>query len=410
MKSTKGSERLALALAGTLAVMVVPLAVSVPAWADTPADMSVGAAPVQLDDGQLKQIGDVATAHSALGVADSGAVLSLPASTSATDLAEVEGQLPAGTHTAVRISRFSKGELDQIQNAVMERKWNSEADKYGVSASYDPELDKVVLATDAPASVTDSLRSTYPGAVEVAQARLEPQVGRFFDAQAFFGGLALTNGAGGCTAGFAVKDRLTGNRYMTTANHCYSNMTHVYNRRVDGSNGAWAGQVNRRSWMIDTELLYAGSGSTYGSGLWIGGDSTSRAAAFVHGTEQPALGRKVCVSGSVSFNHCGHKISQLNFNICYSDGSCIKDGKGFVYDEGGTNWPNFDNGKITMGGDSGAPIYSRDDTESAAWIVGGHSGIQWRNDNGPCHCAKPHMIGVSVGAITHDLGVDVITR
>ncbi|MFJ2606151.1 hypothetical protein ACIO13_14395 [Streptomyces sp. NPDC087425] len=413
MRSTRKSQRFALALIGTVAAVAAPLTVSAPAWA-APAPATTTATVSSLPtQGQWKQINKIASAHSALGVADSGAVVRLAADTSAAAQAKVAAQLPAGAKTVVRTSKFSESKLNQIQKTVTARDWNSDADKYGVATSYDPGTDKVVVYTNAPASVTKSLTTSYPGALDVEQSRLEAQNSRFGDAQPFWGGAALvaseSSGAYKCTAGFTVKERATGNLYMTTAGHCYSNLTHVYNRRADNSDGNWVGQVNRRNQSIDTEMIYASSSVAYGTDIYTGGTTYSESHAFVHGTEQPELGTQVCVSGSVSFNHCGHPISNTHFSICYSGGSnCITNGRGFLYDRGGT-YPSYDNGQLTQGGDSGAPIYTEDYTQSAAWIVGSHSGLIYQGENA-CGCSKPHMVGVNVYSIVQAMGVDVITK
>ncbi|MET8975796.1 hypothetical protein ABZX85_09255 [Streptomyces sp. NPDC004539] len=371
-------------------------------------------APAAPSDSQWKQLAHIATTPSVLGVADSGTVLRVVAGTSAADKAKVREQLPAGTPTTVQDSRFSKDTLDKIRTAVTDRAWTGDADKYGVATSYDAATDKVTVYTDAPDSVTKPLTSAYPGDIDLQQARLEPQTSRFADAQPFWAGAALVGSvgalAGKCTAGFAVEQRATGHLYMTTAGHCYANLTHVYSRGQNGAFGNWVGQVTRRSQDLDTELMSGNTAKPYDSFMFTGGLAGSGASMFVHGTEVPDNGTKVCVSGSVSFNHCGHPISNSRFSICYTGGNtCIKDGKGFVYDQGGTNWPRYDNGQLTQPGDSGAPIYTTDDTESGAWIVGGHSGVVMQA-GGPCHCSTEHMVGVNIAAITQDLGVEVITR
>ncbi|WP_416968107.1 hypothetical protein [Streptomyces sp. 4F14] len=399
------------------AVAAGVLAVGAPAVALAAATES-SAAPAQRQtaptESQWKQLDHLAATPAVLGVADSGAMLRLAAGTSAVDKAEVQKLLPAGVPTAVQASRFSKDTLDRIQTAITDRAWNSDADKYGVATSYDAATDKVTVYTDAPGSVTKSLTSAYPGAVDIQQARLEPQQSRFADAQPFWAGAALigTEGTSAykCTAGFAVKQHATGHLYMTTAGHCYGNLTHVYSRGQNNGFGNWVGQVTRRNQNIDTELMSGNTAKPYDSFMFTGGLAGSGASMFVHGTELPDNGTKVCVSGSVSFNHCGHPISNSRFSICYSGGvNCIKDGKGFVYDQGGTNWPAYDNGQLTQPGDSGAPIYTTDDTESGAWIVGGHSGVVWQASS-PCHCSREHMVGVNIAAITQDFGVDVVTR
>ncbi|KPI28861.1 hypothetical protein OK074_6843 [Actinobacteria bacterium OK074] len=429
MRSARKSERLVLALVGTLAAVTAPLTVSAPAWASsttaaattatTTTTTTTGttntlstAAPSQA---QWNTLDKIATSHSVLGLADTGSVVRLAAGTSAAEQAKVRAQLPTGTGTAVRTSKFSAGELSKIQKTVTARDWNSDADKYGVATSYDPATDKVTVYTNAPSSVTKSLTKAYPGAVDVQQSRLEAQNSRFADAQPFWGGTALigseSSGKYKCTAGFTVESRATGAEYMTTAGHCYNNLTHVYNRRTNDTDGNWVGQVTRRNQNIDTELMYAQSNSAYAPYIFTGGNASSESNDWVYGTEAPALNTKVCVSGSVSFDHCGHPIVDTSFSICYSGGiNCIKDGKGFLYERGGTNWPAYDNGEITQGGDSGAPIFVEDHTQSAAWIVGSHSGLIWTAGGNNCGCTKPQMVGVNVQKIVGDMGVDVVTK
>lgn len=400
-----------MALVGALAVVSVPLTVQTTAWADTqPATTTTST--TQLSDGDWDKINEVARTDAALGVTDTGSVVRLASGTSAGEQAKADAALPADT--SVQVSQFSTEEVGQIQKTATDRDWNADADKYSLATGYDPASDKVVVYTDAPESVTGSLTAKYPGDVEVKQARLESQRSRFDDAQPFWGGDALVGTQSGmslmCTNGFAVTDRNTGHDYMTTAGHCYGNLTHVYSRRANGTFGNWVGQVQRRDQSIDTELIGGNTDRPYDSYLYTGGTATSGSAMFVHGTQYPDMGTRVCVSGSVSLNHCGHKIVNNAFSICYSGGiNCIKNGKGFLYDRGGTNPPAYDNGELTQGGDSGGPIYTADKTESAAWIVGGHSGLIYETDD-PCHCSVPRMVGVNVYAIVSQMGVDVMTR
>ncbi|MEU0110301.1 hypothetical protein ABZ322_30160 [Streptomyces sp. NPDC006129] len=373
--------------------------------------------PVELSQHEWKKLDKIAATHSALGVADSGTVLRLAADTPAAEKAEVRARLPQDTRTAVRTSQFTTSTLDRVQKTVMDRAWHSDADKYGVATSYDAKTDKVTVMTDAPASVTKSLRSEYSGALEVQPARLEPLASRFADSQPFWGGAALigTNGNEhkNCSAGFAVKQTATGHVYMTTAGHCYDALAHVYSRtQNDNYSRNLVGQVTRRNRNIDTELITGPSDSAkpFDSFLFVGGTPGSGTSVFVHGTEMPENGRKVCVSGAKTFNHCGHPISNTRYSVCYSGGAdCVRDGKGFLFDQGGTNWPAYDNGKMAAPGDSGAPIYTTDDTESGAWIVGGLSGGTILG-GGPCHCTTEHMIGVNIEDIRRDLGVEVLTR
>lgn len=406
MQPARKRRRLTLALIGTLAAVTAPLSVSAPAWASSAPATPAAAAAAKPTQAQWNQLGKIERNSAVLGVADTGQVLRLSADASAATKSKIEAQLSANTATTVRTSRFTQSEVNRLREAVTGRKWNPDADKYSVAAGYDAATDKLKVLTDAPASATNSLRSAYPGAVEIEQARLEPEANRFWDAQPFWAGTALIGGVGGgnsaiCTAGFGVRDRTTGHVYMTTAAHCYPNLTHVYNRRTDGSFGNWVGQVTRRQGDIDTELMATDTSNPYDSFMFTGDSLTSASSMFVHGVEWPSEGLQVCVSGSVSLNHCGHPITQEGYSISYGGGIGINNGKGFLYDQG--------SGRLTQGGDSGGPIYTSDQTDSAAFIVGGHSGLVYTADS-ECSCGVPHMIGVNVYAITSSLGVDVLTR
>ena len=406
MRSPTRATRLALALVGVVAAVAAPVSVSAPAWA-APSPVK---APTEVAQSQWGQhLDKIAASSSVLGVADNGSVVRLPAGASASEQARIKAELPASARTAVTTSRFTKATLDRIQQTAMKRDWNKDADKYGLVTSYDAQSDKVALYTDAPASVTQSLRTAYPGDLDVHPARVEAQFYRFGDVAPFWGGGALTGSGGKCTAGFTVQDRATDHLYMLTAGHCYNNLVHVYSRNFDDSAGNEVGQVTRRDTTMDTEALYK-SAVSYGTDLFVGGTSTSQTHIWVQGVEDGAIGTKVCVSGATSFNHCGHPISNLTTNICYGGtNSCIEKEKGFTFEQGGTNWPNYDNGQLTQPGDSGAPIYTTDHTDSAAWIVGLNSGAYWTADD-PCRCSVQHMVGVKIDSIEKGLNVEVVAR
>jgi hypothetical protein len=150
--------RLALTATATGVLAVGAPAVALAAASQSPA--APAAASAEPSQNQWKRLDKVADTHSALGVADSGTVLRLAAGTSAAETAKVRSLLPTDTGTAVRTSRFSENSLSGIQKTVMARAWHRDADKYGVATSYDATTDKVTVLTDAPASVTASLRGT----------------------------------------------------------------------------------------------------------------------------------------------------------------------------------------------------------------------------------------------------------
>ncbi|MET8760740.1 hypothetical protein [Lentzea sp. NPDC004782] len=357
----------------------------------------------ELTQEQSDQLNQVATNHSALGVFSDASVpvVVLPAGTSAEQKASTVADLPAGTNAEVRISQFTKDALDALQVTATDRKWDADAGKYGVGTFYDAGQDKVVVQTEAPASVTDSLVTAHPGQIDVEQARLESQATRYDAPSPFWGGAALTNGGAKCTSGVTVESVFTGDRSLTTAAHCYQLGEIIYNRHTDGGIGIWMGNINARDTNLDTEFIH---GAQYDAFLHAGGWERSTSSVFVHDAAASRLNLKVCVSGSVSFAHCGHPIIHNSYSWRFTGGdSGVTGGNGFLYDRGGIN----NGGPITQGGDSGAPIYVMDNTGSAAFIVGLHSGITYYWDGNICHCKKWVMAGVKLGPVlqNHSLGL-----
>ncbi|MGW0945445.1 S1 family peptidase [Streptomyces sp. NPDC002623] len=398
---------------GALAALALPLTGTASSWAaDTPLPSPAGKAsePTQA---QWHKVDAVSRSHHALGVFDGDAdpVLALPKGTSAAEKAKIEGELPAGTNITVKTSQFTQPTMDKIRDVVTARKWNREAITHSVSVMYDAEKDKLLVQTDAPLASLKALTDAYPGTIETRNARVEPVIDtRFGDNAPFNGGAStITETGGSCTAGFGVKPESgTSARAMITAAHCNTAVgQNVWNRRLDNSAGAWMGSVYQRDRDADVEMLAPGGAAgpfPYNFELWGGGTATSGTDLFVRGDTVASTGTKVCVSGSMTYNHCGHPITSTAFTVCYPGSTCIKNGRGFLFDRGGTNFPYYNNGKFAIPGDSGAPVYVPDSTNSAAWIVGINSGIAY-----DC-CGHPqHMIGVKWRSTAYSVNWELLT-
>ncbi|WP_133917285.1 hypothetical protein [Streptomyces sp. NBC_00582] len=364
------------------AVVAATLGAPASSWAaDEPATASVK----EPSQAQWKQLDAVHKKHSSLGVFDakdgSGPLLTLPAGTSAAEKDKVLADIPAGMKVKVKVSRFHKGETDKIADEVGSGKWNKDARKYGLGAAYDADTDKVMVNTDAPESVTASLKSQYGDKIEVFRSRFEEQLGRYNDSAPFWGGDSIhTASWGNCTSGFKVHvvDPETGQAtdMMTTAGHCYS-----LNERVLGADGKWMGWVKR----FGPADLEAFVGYTYDPFIWTGGTPGSTSNLPVHSLSGMYYGMHVCVSGQTTFNHCGHPVTATNYGFNWTDHSGHTHWNsttwGFVFGPGGTNYPRYDNGKLTEAGDSGAPVYVAGSSTAAA--AGTLSGIvEWKCD--PC--------------------------
>ncbi|SPF07263.1 hypothetical protein SMA5143A_8114 [Streptomyces sp. MA5143a] len=140
----------------------------------------------------------IAEKHSALGVfGDSVVVISLPAGTPAIEKTKIMAEIPAGMKVAIRISRFTEKELHQIEEHIFAKKWGPDLKKYSVGFSYDGVKDKVIVHTDAPESVIEALRKSYPSdKLEVRKTCFQQQVGRFHDTASFDAGDSVNNDPG----------------------------------------------------------------------------------------------------------------------------------------------------------------------------------------------------------------------
>ena len=375
-----------------------------PAPTDAPADPPAPA-PDQQSTQQLDKIADE---HAALGVFGdaSDPVVVLPAGTSGDEQAAVTAELPVDSHATVKISQFTKATLDDVTKTITDREWAPEASTYGVATEYDAQSDKLRVRSDAPQDDLDKLSDAHPGQLVTSQSRMEAQNTRFADWSPFWGGDALIGAMGGvnCTSGFAVRSNRNGEHGLVTAAHCYRYFNNIYNRSYNGGVGSdpkYVGQVKQRDNRIDAEVI---GGTDYAPLIYTGGYSISGSNARVFGKQPVWHGLRVCVSGAVSFNHCGHPISNGQFNICWPGTDvCISNNAGFVFEKGGTNYPMYNNGQETKPGDSGAPIYVMDHSDTAAWIVGSNAGAYW-----DC-CGTIHMVGVNLDNILGSFNADLIT-
>lgn len=278
------------------------------------------AAPDQLP---LQKLDKIAKGHAALGIyGDSTApVLVLPAGTSSAERASVTAGIPVGSHATVKISRFTKAALDGVTKTITDRHWAPEASTYGVATEYDAKSDKLRVRSDASKAALKELSDAHPGQLVTSQSRMEPQNTRFADWSPFWGGDALIGAQGGvgCTSGFAVRSNRNGEHGLVTAAHCYRYFNNIYNRDYSGgvgSNPKYVGQVKQRDNKIDAEVI---GDTDYAPLIYTGGYSISGSNARVFGKQPVYHGLRVCVSGAVSFNHCGHPISNGQFNICWGE-------------------------------------------------------------------------------------------
>ncbi len=332
------------------------------------ASAATQASPKEPSQAQWQQLDRVARSNKALGVYGlTDTVLMLPAGTSAAKKAQVQSEIPAGMKVAVKISEFTKSTVDNLQKEVMKGKWTSNPSRYAIVAAYDGQKDKLVTSLEAPKSVGYALERKYGDAVEAQPGRVTPEATRFTDVSPFWGGGSIQSGTGTCTAGWAIKNKASGKHYMVTTSHCAPLNTNFYTQQ-----GKFFGAVTKLDNSLDAEAL---SGKDYGARLFSGGTQDSSSALYVDTwTGWTYLGRKTCVSGRTTYNHCGHPVSLNSMSISYDFfgvKKSIRSTAVFLTDRGGNSCCP---GKFTAPGDSGAPVYVDPTHNGGVNMVGIHHG------------------------------------
>lgn len=229
-------------------------------------------------------------------------------------------------------------------------------------ASYlDSDTGRIVLDTDAPASVVSGLTSMSDPEQrrEVAQAQVRRAAtsdtwNRRDDIPAFWGGAGITNSGGICSAGYAVRNS-SGVVFSVTAGHCFANGA---NALVESGLRSYGTVSGRRlptvtGHPMDMELLGGQSyaGRVYTGGVW---STTSRpvaaaGAAFVGYNNY-------CHSGRTTGENCGHTATSTNAQVCTQTGC-----KSPVI--------AFTGGTMIQPGDSGGTFHAIDGS-GRAWIRG----------------------------------------
>ena len=157
--------------------------------------------------------------------------------------------------------------------------------KYTFGTYGDPATGNVVVDTDAPASLVESLTSAQGDKslasvkVQIRKETTTDTYQRRDDIPSYWGGAGLLASNALCSTGYAVKS-FTGYKYMVTAGHCYANGTSVNTE----SNLHTVGTVSNRllaslgNGPIDMELLW---GQSYAGRIYTGGVTSSSSSPVV---------------------------------------------------------------------------------------------------------------------------------
>jgi hypothetical protein len=234
---------------------------------------------------------------------------------------------------------------------------------YTFGSYLDSTTGKIVLHTNAPASLVASLTDLSGAATAQAQAASQVQVlrtgptdtfSRRDDIPAFYGGGGITSGGGLCSSGYAVQNS-AGTRFMVTAGHCFANGATVLTESGANTYGTVS---NRRLPTVtgdamDMELI---GGVSYWGRIFTGGVTSSTSAVVVAAGTAFVGFANYCHSGRTTGENCGHTANSITAQVCTQTGC-----KSPVI--------AFTGGTMIQGGDSGSPFYVKD-SAGGAWIRG----------------------------------------
>ena len=214
------TPRLTLTTAAVAAVTALACAsTAVAAEAQKPAQTAAPRA-VAPDAAAAARASEIAKTTSALGSyydSDSGEQVVVTGRKSR--LTEAAVDKAVGAPARLERLTITGATVDAIKDELAARDFSPSAKKYSYGGYLDLESGKYVLTTDAPAAVTDQLTEDHP-AIDLRRDTVRDMFHRLDDAPSFWGGASIMSpGVGTCSNGFAVQRG--GQRFMTTAGHCF---------------------------------------------------------------------------------------------------------------------------------------------------------------------------------------------
>ena len=228
-------------------------------------------------------------------------------------------------------------------------------------ASYLDSAGRVVLDTDAPASVVSKLtRVSNPGQrralgnARIHRSRIADAFHRRDDIPSFWGGAGITNSGGICSSGYAVRNSV-GTVFSVSAGHCFANGANALVESGLRSYGIVSGRrlPTVTGGSTDSELL---GGQSYAGRVYTGGVVSTTSRGVAAGGAASVGYTNYCHSGRTTGENCGHTATSTNAQVCTSSGC-----KSPVI--------AFTGGTMIQPGDSGGAFYAID-SAGKAWIRG----------------------------------------
>ena len=289
-------------------------------------------------DAAAARASKVATANRALGsYYDAARKEQVVVTSAGSKLTEATVDRAVGAKARVERRGIAKATVDTIQDRVSKRAWSPAAKHYNYASWLDLKTGKMVLKTNAPASVTAPLTKDYPGVIDRQVDTIRDTFSRFADIPPFWGGSSIKSGGSLCSSGFVVQKG--GQRFLTTAGHCFPLGANV----LTAGGNLSVGTVVQKGPLQSSDMALIG-GKSYGSAIFVGAANSS-AGKHVSGAGDPVVGfTQYCRSGHATGEQCGQTVQSVNALVCTQTGC-----KGPLISY---------TGSLSQPGDSGAPFYA----------------------------------------------------
>jgi hypothetical protein len=290
----------------------------------------------------------------------------------------------AGADASPAATRALKVIQQRIANYVADHGRN-----YTFASYLDSDTGRIVLDTDAPASVTAGITSMSDpeqrrevGKAQLRRSTISDTWHRRDDVPWYWGGAGITNSGGLCSAGYAVRNS-SGTVFSVTAGHCFANGANVL---VESGLRTYGTVSGRRlptvtGHPMDMELL---GGQSYAGRVYTGGVTSTTSRPVVAAGAAYEGYTDYCHSGRTTGENCGHTATSTNAQVCTQSGC-----KSPVI--------AFTGGTMIQGGDSGGAFYALDGS-GGAWIRGNVIAT-----NGTTGWAQPYT------TVASQYGVSIVT-
>jgi hypothetical protein len=310
--------------------------------ADAKPQSAKGRSAAVAPDAAAARASTVAKANHALGsYYDAARKEQVVVTSAGSKLTEASVDRAVGAKARVERRAIAKATVDTIQDRVSKRAWSPAAKNYNYASWLDLKTGKMVLKTNAPASVTAPLTNDYPGVIDRQVDTIRDSFSRFADVPPFWGGSSIKSGGSVCTSGFVVQKG--GQRYLTTAGHCFPLGANVLTTDGNLSVGTVVQRGPFLGWPFQSYDMELIGGKSYGSSIFVGGTNSST-GKHVSGAGDPVVGfSQYCRSGQTSGEKCGQTVQSVNAQVCTQTG-CKSPVISYT-------------GPVSQPGDSGAPFY-----------------------------------------------------